>query len=167
MLIEQHETNSTQLAVYNCRALGQQLLHRPWRLNPQQSTQSFTMKVWLHDESDAHPTAPHDSTNEPVSLDELKTIGVLGFVNQSLDDVNKIASDRGYVARDEVCSLSSYSSLFLCFGCLPLTLLYRFSYLLMAPPTLTELEHPRLTSFINIIIWLALHADQRHKARLR
>lgn len=59
------------------------------------------MKVWIHDESDAHPTAPHDS-GEHLSLEELSKVGVLGFVNQSLDDVNRIANERGYVARDEV-----------------------------------------------------------------
>lgn len=79
------------------------------------------MKVWLHDESDAHPTAPHDS-GEHLSLEELAKVGVLGFVNQSLDDVNKIASERGYVARDEVgVGLSSPSTLltFLPYGATP------------------------------------------------
>ena len=63
------------------------------------------MKVWIHDESDAHPTAPHDS-GEHLSLEELAKVGVLGFINQSLDDVNKIADERGYVARDEVRSFT-------------------------------------------------------------
>ena len=60
------------------------------------------MKVWLHDESDEHPTATHDSTHEYIDVKELQRVGVLGFVGQSMQQVDAIAEERGYVARDEV-----------------------------------------------------------------
>lgn len=63
---------------------------------------SPNMKVYYHDESDEHPTATHDSTHEYLSLDQLGEIGVLGFPGQSMDQVDGIANERGYVARDEV-----------------------------------------------------------------
>lgn len=61
------------------------------------------MRIYYHDESDAHPTATHDSTGEYLGLDELKHIGVLGYTGQSIEQVDGIAQERGYVARDEVC----------------------------------------------------------------
>lgn len=63
------------------------------------------MKVWLHDESDEHPTATHDSTHEYIDVKELQRVGVLGFVGQSMQQVDAIAEERGYVARDEVRSV--------------------------------------------------------------
>jgi len=60
------------------------------------------MKVYYHDESEAHPTADHDSTHEYLDLEALKAIHVLGFVNQSMEEVDKLAEERGYVARDEI-----------------------------------------------------------------
>lgn len=60
------------------------------------------MKVWLHDESSEHPTAAHDSTHEYLDVARLAEVGVLGFVGQSMQEVDAIASERGYVARDEV-----------------------------------------------------------------
>ena len=60
------------------------------------------MKVWYHDESDEHCTAAHNSTGEFLTLEELKKVGVLGYVGQSMEQVDAIAKERGYVARDEV-----------------------------------------------------------------
>lgn len=60
------------------------------------------MRVYYHDESDAHPTAAHDSTGEYLGLDELRRIGVLGYTGQGIEQVDAIAHERGYVARDEV-----------------------------------------------------------------
>ena len=60
------------------------------------------MRAYYHDESDEHPTAPHDSTGEYIDLNALKEVGVLAFVNQDLESVDAIALERGYVARDEV-----------------------------------------------------------------
>ncbi|KAL7009923.1 1,2-dihydroxy-3-keto-5-methylthiopentene dioxygenase [Cystobasidiomycetes sp. EMM_F5] len=60
------------------------------------------MKVYYHDESSEHPTATHDSTGEYLSLDDLAHIGVLGFTGQDLSQVDAIAEQRGYVARDEI-----------------------------------------------------------------
>ena len=60
------------------------------------------MRIYYHDESDAHPTAAHDSTGEYLGLDELKRIGVLGYTGQDIEQVDAIATERGYVARDEV-----------------------------------------------------------------
>jgi 1,2-dihydroxy-3-keto-5-methylthiopentene dioxygenase len=60
------------------------------------------MKVYYHDESNEHPTAAHDTTGEYLGLEDLKQIGVLGFSGFNLDQVNAIAKERGYVARDEV-----------------------------------------------------------------
>lgn len=60
------------------------------------------MKVYYHDESDAHPTAAHDSTGEYLEVTDLERVGVLGLVGQSMDQINKLAKDRGYSARDEV-----------------------------------------------------------------
>lgn len=60
------------------------------------------MRAYYHDESDEHPTARHDSTGEYLDVEALKQVGVLAFVNQSLDTVDAIAKQRGYVARDEV-----------------------------------------------------------------
>ena len=62
------------------------------------------MRIYYHDESDAHPTATHDSTGEYLGLDELKRIGVLGYTGQGIEQVDAIAQERGYVARDEVCA---------------------------------------------------------------
>ncbi len=60
------------------------------------------MRAYYHDESDADPTARHDSTGEFLDIEALKQVGVLAFVNQSPDTVDAIAKERGYVARDEV-----------------------------------------------------------------
>lgn len=60
------------------------------------------MKVWLHDESSEHPTATHDSTHEYLPVSALGEVGVLGYVGQSMEQVDAIAEKRGYVARDEV-----------------------------------------------------------------
>lgn len=80
------------------------LRRRPHPLTPRLATPA--MKVYYHDESDEHPTADHDSTKEYLDLDALKAIHVLGFVNQCMEDVDKLAEERGYVARDEVGWLS-------------------------------------------------------------
>ncbi|TBU37466.1 Acireductone dioxygenase [Dichomitus squalens] len=60
------------------------------------------MRAYYHDESNEHPTARHDSTGEYLDLNALKEVGVLAFVNQSLENVDAIALERGYVARDEI-----------------------------------------------------------------
>ena len=70
--------------------------------NPKIRPSSPTMKVYYHDETEAHPTAAHDTTGEHLQVQDLKRIGVLGYVGLSMEDVDKIAADRGYVARDEV-----------------------------------------------------------------
>lgn len=60
------------------------------------------MKFWYHDESDEHPTASHDGTGEYLTLQDLNQVGVLGYEQQSMAQVDEIAKERGYVARDEV-----------------------------------------------------------------
>nr|VWO96374.1 Elongator complex protein 3 (EC [Ganoderma boninense] len=60
------------------------------------------MRAYYHDESDEHPTAPHDSTGEYLDVEALKQVGVLAFLNQNPDTVDAIAKERGYVSRDEI-----------------------------------------------------------------
>ncbi|KNZ44372.1 1,2-dihydroxy-3-keto-5-methylthiopentene dioxygenase [Puccinia sorghi] len=60
------------------------------------------MKAYIYDEaSNLPPQEAHDS-NESVSLDQLKELGVLYWSIDSIDQVNSIAIQRDYKNRDHI-----------------------------------------------------------------
>ncbi|VVT49905.1 uncharacterized protein SAPINGB_P002502 [Magnusiomyces paraingens] len=60
------------------------------------------MKIYYHDDDNTtDKQLPHE-TSETVSVEELKKLGVLAYHYDNLEDVDKLASERSYVSRDEV-----------------------------------------------------------------
>jgi len=60
------------------------------------------MRAYIYDEaSNLPPQEAHDS-NESVSLDQLKELGVLYWSIDSIDQVNSIANQRDYKNRDHI-----------------------------------------------------------------
>ncbi|GJN88907.1 hypothetical protein Rhopal_001878-T1 [Rhodotorula paludigena] len=59
------------------------------------------MKAYIFDDLEGDQRLPHDS-GEQVSVEQLKSIGVLPYPGISLDQVEAIAKERGYKNRDEI-----------------------------------------------------------------
>ncbi|KAK4456196.1 Acireductone dioxygenase ARD family [Podospora aff. communis PSN243] len=59
------------------------------------------MKAYYYDNLPGDQRAPHDS-GRTIPTEDLSTIGVLYYHIPSLDDVNALASQRGYKNRDEI-----------------------------------------------------------------
>ncbi|OAL74124.1 ARD/ARD' family protein [Trichophyton violaceum] len=59
------------------------------------------MRAYLFDDAEGDQRAPHDS-GRAVDTDYLARIGVLYKKCPSVDDVNALASERGYKNRDEI-----------------------------------------------------------------
>ena len=58
------------------------------------------MKVYYHDNIDTDQRLPHEG--EPVSIKDLKELGVYARNIQDQAEVDQIAQERGYRNRDEV-----------------------------------------------------------------
>ncbi|GAA5905777.1 hypothetical protein JCM6882_000456 [Rhodosporidiobolus microsporus] len=59
------------------------------------------MKAYYFDDLDTDQRLPHDS-GEPVSIEQLKAIGVLAYPGVGEEEVERIAKERGYKNRDEI-----------------------------------------------------------------
>ncbi|GAA6042605.1 hypothetical protein JCM8097_003154 [Rhodosporidiobolus ruineniae] len=59
------------------------------------------MKAYYFDDLAGDQRLPHDS-GEQVSVDELKQVGVLAYPGIELEEVERIAKERGYKNRDEI-----------------------------------------------------------------
>lgn len=59
------------------------------------------MKAYLYDNAPGDQRLPHDS-GKTVDIDDLTKLGVLYYRFSDVDDVNKLASERGYKNRDEI-----------------------------------------------------------------
>ncbi|KAM4059660.1 ARD/ARD' family protein [Hirsutella rhossiliensis] len=59
------------------------------------------MKAYIFDNSPGDQRLPHDS-GRAVSINELNKLGVLFLYLPEMDDVDKLAAERGYKNRDEI-----------------------------------------------------------------
>ncbi|EQK97788.1 Acireductone dioxygenase ARD family [Ophiocordyceps sinensis CO18] len=59
------------------------------------------MKAYMFDNAPGDQRLSHDS-GCPVSVDDLNELGVLSFHFSDMDDVDKLAAERGYKNRDEI-----------------------------------------------------------------
>ncbi|OAV89221.1 hypothetical protein PTTG_07776 [Puccinia triticina 1-1 BBBD Race 1] len=60
------------------------------------------MKAYIYDEESKLPPQDEHDSNEPVSLKDLKSLGVLYWSIDSIDQVNSIAIQRDYKNRDQI-----------------------------------------------------------------
>lgn len=60
------------------------------------------MKSYYYDESDPSDYQNDHDSGVPVSADELKSLGVLYYHFDNLDDVNKLAKERNYRNQDQI-----------------------------------------------------------------
>ncbi len=66
------------------------------------------VEAWLYNETEEDGRAPHKFTpNQPVSLLELKDLGILHWTydpETELGEINKLAEKYEYKSRDQVCN---------------------------------------------------------------
>jgi hypothetical protein len=67
------------------------------------------MKVYFHDNVDSDQRLPHEGT--PATSADLEKLGVYASNITEQAEVDRIAKERGYRNRDEVCAPSPYPAL--------------------------------------------------------
>ena len=68
------------------------------------------MKFYYHDNLDTDQRLPHEG--EPAATADLEALGVFASNIQDQVEVDRIAKEKGYKNRDEVCSLPLKSVVF-------------------------------------------------------
>jgi hypothetical protein len=60
------------------------------------------MKIYFHDNLDTDQRLPHEG--EPATMKDLEELGVFASYIEDQSEVDRIAEERGYKNRDEVCA---------------------------------------------------------------